>query len=149
MEIEDPQSYVPQAFAQAAVEQAAVGQAAAAVGADGAFAAVAAAAVGVGGTVVHAADAAGFDEHPAADGTEPAVADDTGPETAAAGVLAAGTAAAVGLAAGIAAVALAVDAVAHSDIFVCAPVLVAVAVPPALPSLASPSLSEIILTFQL
>ena len=135
---------------QAAVGQAAVGQAAAAVGAGGASAAVAAAAAGVGGTVVHAADAADFDAHPAADGTEPAVADDIGPGTAAAaGVLAAGTAAAVGLAAGIAAVALAVDAVADSDIFVCAPVLVAVAVPPALPFLASPSLSEIILTFQL
>ena len=119
-------------------------QAAAAVGADGASAAVAVAAAdvaGVGGTVVHAAD---FDVRPADDDTGPDVVDGIGPGIAA-GVLVAGIAAAVALAAETAAAALAVDAVPNSDRFVRAPAPASLA----LPSLASPSQSEIILTFQL
>ena len=119
-------------------------QAAAAVGADGASAAVAVAAAdvaGVGGTVVHAAD---FDVRPADDDTGPDVVDGIGPGIAA-GVLVAGIAAAVALAAETAAAALAVDAVPNSDRFVHAPAPASLA----LPSLASPSQSEIILTFQL
>ena len=119
-------------------------QAAAAVGADGASAAVAVAAAdvaGVGGTVVHAAD---FDVSPADDDTEPDVVDGIGPGIAA-GVLVAGIAAAVALAAETAAAALAVDAVPNSDRFVRAPAPASLA----LPSLASPSQSETILTFQL
>ena len=120
-------------------------QAAAAVDADGASAAVAAVAA-AGGTVAHAAD---FDVRPADDDTELAVADGTGPGTAAAVVPVAGIAAAVVPGAETAVGALAVDAVADSGRFVCAPAPAApVAAPPAHPSLASPCHSEIVLAFQ-
>ena len=123
-------------------------QAAATVGADAASAAVAAAAGG--DTVVHDADAVDFDVHPADDDTELAVADGTGPGTAAAVVPVAGIAAAVVPGAETAVGALAVDAVADSGRFVCAPAPAApVAAPPAHPSLASPCHSEIVLAFQL
>ena len=142
---EDLQSRDPQVFGQAAVEQAA-----AAVGES--FAAVAAAdAAGVGGTVVHVADAVDFVAHPDEDGTDPAgdvhvVVDDTG-IVAGADVLVAEIAAVGVLAAEIVA-ALVVDAVADSDRSVCVPAPVDSAAPPAHSSLASPCQSETIKTCQ-
>ena len=145
---EDLQSCDPQVFGQAAVEQAAAA-------AGESFAAVAAAdAAGVGGTVVHVADAVDFVAHPDEDGTDPAgdvhaVVGDTGivagadvlvAEIAAVGVLAAEIVAAL--------VVHAVDAVADSDRSVCVPAPVDSAAPPAHSSLASPCQSETIKTCQ-
>ena len=137
---EDLQSCDPQVF----------GQAAAAAGES--FAAVAAAdAAGVGGTVVHVADAVDFVAHPDEDGTDPAgdvhaVVGDTG-IVAGADVLVAEIAAVGVLAAEIVA-ALVVDAVADSDRSVCVPAPVDSAAPPAHSSLASPCQSETIKTCQ-
>ena len=142
---EDLQSCDPQVFGQAAVEQAAAA-------AGESFAAVAAAdAAGVGGTVVHVADAVDFVAHPDEDGTDPAgdvhaVVGDTG-IVAGADVLVAEIAAVGVLAAEIVA-ALVVDAVADSDRSVCVPAPVDSAAPPAHSSLASPCQSETIKTCQ-
>ena len=143
---EDLQSCDPQVFGQAAVEQAA-----AAVGESFAAVAAAADAAGVGGTVVHVADAVDFVAHPDEDGTDPAgdvhaVVGDTG-IVAGADVLVAEIAAVGVLAAEIVA-ALVVDAVADSDRSVCVPAPVDSAAPPAHSSLASPCQSETIKTCQ-
>ena len=143
---EDLQSCDPQVFGQAAVEQAA-----AAAGESFAAVAAAADAAGVGGTVVHVADAVDFVAHPDEDGTDPAgdvhaVVGDTG-IVAGADVLVAEIAAVGVLAAEIVA-ALVVDAVADSDRSVCVPAPVDSAAPPAHSSLASPCQSETIKTCQ-
>ena len=113
--------------------------------------AAAADAAGVGGTVVHVADAVDFVAHPDEDGTDPAgdvhvVVGDTG-IVAGADVLVAEIAAVGVLAAEIVA-ALVVDAVADSDRSVCVPAPVDSAAPPAHSSLASPCQSETIKTCQ-